>query len=111
MASIQPASVTGDRRQRQLIIVWADGHESRYPFDGLRAICPCVACRGGHANMGRPPDPREVRDTPPSNLELQRIEPVGAYALQLFWSDGHATGIYTWELLRQACPCAECLAT
>lgn len=59
--------------------------------------------------MGGPPDPRVVRDTPPGNIDLQQIEQLGSYALQFFWSDGHSTGIYTWSLLREACPCAICL--
>ena len=60
--------------------------------------------------MGEPPDPRIVRDAPVDGLNLERIEPVGSYALQFHWSDGHSTGIYTWTLLRAACPCAICLS-
>ncbi len=41
-------------------------------------------------------------------LRLLRAEPVGNYALSLIWSDGHSTGIYTWEYLRDLCPCPEC---
>jgi DUF971 family protein len=59
--------------------------------------------------MGAPPDPRDVRDAPETELTLERIEPVGSYALQFFWGDGHSTGIYTWQMLRQACPCPQCL--
>ena len=105
----RPAGIQADRNQRILTITWADGHESRYPFAGLRAVCPCVTCKGGHAHMGTPPDPRVVRDTPNEGLNLEHIERVGSYALQFLWSDGHSTGIYTWQLLREACPCAECL--
>lgn len=105
----RPASITADRKERLLTIVWKDGHESVYPYAGLRAVCPCVECKGGHAHMGGPPDPRVVRDTPPGNLDLQHIEQLGSYALQFFWSDGHSTGIYTWSLLRAACPCQICL--
>jgi DUF971 family protein len=59
--------------------------------------------------MGGPPDPRKVRDAPPTDLSLEQVSAVGSYALQFFWTDGHSTGIYTWELLRQACPCDICL--
>lgn len=106
----RPANITADRTQRLLFITWDDGHESAYSFNGLRAVCPCVACKGGHAHMGQPPDPRTVRDAPKTDLNLDRVEAVGSYALQFFWNDGHATGIYTWELLRQACPCDRCLS-
>jgi DUF971 family protein len=109
MASVRPLTITADRNQRVLIITWGDQHESRYPFDGLRAICPCVECRGGHSHMGGPPDPRVVRDTPESELSLEDVHAVGAYAIQLSWSDGHSTGIYSWEFLRAACPCEICL--
>lgn len=107
--SDRPAGITADRTQRVLTITWQDGHLSRYPYAGLRAVCPCVECRGGHAFMGAPPDPRIVRDTPDDDIQLLQIERVGSYALQFTWSDGHSTGIYTWELLRQACPCDQCL--
>ncbi len=105
----RPASVTADRNGRTLRIEWKDGHESAYSFAGLRAICPCVACKGGHAHMGGPPDARLVRDTPAGALDLQQVEQLGSYALQFFWSDGHSTGIYTWGFLREACPCPICL--
>ncbi|MCB8916603.1 MAG: DUF971 domain-containing protein [Ardenticatenaceae bacterium] len=105
----RPAGITADRNERILTITWGDGHVSRYSFAGLRAVCPCVECKGGHANMGGPPDPRVVRDTPPGDLNLEAIERMGSYALNFRWSDGHWTGIYTWEMLRAACPCAACL--
>ena len=107
---IRPASITADRKQRILTVTWSDGHESAYSFAGLRAVCPCVECKGGHAHMGGPPDPRIVRDAVDDSLDLQRIEQVGSYALQFHWSDGHSTGIYTWDMLRNACPCGECLS-
>lgn len=102
--SMTPTGVTAERGARVLRISWADGHESVYPYDGLRAVCPCVECKGGHANMGGPPNPCTVRDTPASNLQLLNIQALGSYAIQLSWSDGHTTGIYTWQMLRQADP-------
>lgn len=101
---MSPTKVTANRTTRELIISWADGHTSHLPFDGLRAACPCVVCKGGHANMGRPADPCQVRDAPKSDLTLDRVDPIGSYALQLAWSDGHSTGIYTWSYLREADP-------
>ena len=59
--------------------------------------------------MGQPPDARQIRDAPDTGLELVSVEAVGAYALQFTWGDGHSTGIYSWEWLRSACQCAECL--
>jgi DUF971 family protein len=111
MKGIRPTNVTADRALKQLTINWSDNHESRYSFSGLRLACPCVECRGGHANMGKLPDAAEIRDAPVTDLNLESIEAVGSYALQFVWSDGHSTGIYTWEWLRAACPCDECLGT
>lgn len=108
---VRPAGITADRTKGILTITWDDRHESRYPFEGLRAVCPCVECKGGHANMGGPPDPRRVRDAARTGLALERIDQMGSYALQFSWGDGHSTGIYTWELLRAACPCPICLPT
>lgn len=105
----RPTDITADRNQRLLFISWSDGHESSYRFAGLRAVCPCAECRGGHANMGKPPDPRVVRDTPESDINLEQVVSVGTYAIQMYWSDFHSAGIYTWDLLRAACPCPLCL--
>ena len=104
MEKIKPTGVTADRNERVLIINWNDGHVSRLPFAGLRAICPCVECRGGHENMGGPPDLGVMRTTRDEAINLKSVEAVGSYALQFAWSDGHWTGIYTWDFLRQADP-------
>ena len=104
MEKVRPQNIVADRNQRLVIIVWGDGVECRYPFAGLRAVCPCVSCKGGHANMGTPPDPQLVREAQNDSLNLDDVKAVGSYALQFFWSDGHSTGIYTWNMLRQACP-------
>ena len=103
-ASAKPADVKVDRNTREMIIRWHDGPECRYPFDGLRAICPCVECKGGHANMGGAPDRVALYETPPTDLTVEGVQAVGSYAIQFQWSDGHWTGIYTWEYLRAACP-------
>lgn len=110
MGSTRPIGITANRRTRQLEIEWADGHKSAYPFSLLRFACPCAECRGGHDNMGGPPDPevfsRPDEDTPATRL--QSIEAVGAYALTIAWEDGHHYGIYNWNFLRELCPCEIC---
>ena len=101
---LTPTGVKADRGTRTLNVSWADGHTSVLPFDRLRAVCPCVVCKGGHARMGTPPNPCTVRDSPTTNLQLVNIQAMGTYAIQLSWSDGHNTGIYIWETLRTADP-------
>jgi DUF971 family protein len=106
----RPTAITLDRTHRLLIISWDEGHRSEYPLAGLREACPCAECRGGHANMGGPPDPNvfSVPLSPAKSYEVIRIVPVGNYALTPEWADGHHTGIYTWAYLRGLCPCDEC---
>jgi DUF971 family protein len=108
MNKVKPTGITADRNERVLKISWSDGHESAYPFAGLRAECPCAECKGGHEHMGQPPNPYTIRETPNEGLNIENVEVVGSYAIGIQWIDGHRAGIYTWEFLRQACPCLEC---
>lgn len=89
-----------------LTIEWDDGHTSVYSFERLRDVCPCAECSGETVLFQRfvpaPPD----RSTP-GRYELKGIVPIGSYAVQMEWGDGHAAGIYTWDLLRANCPCPE----
>jgi DUF971 family protein len=99
----RPTNVVADRRHRVLVIKWNDGRECRYSFAGLRAICPCVLCQGGHANMGRPADKLLLQRAQDDALNLEAVTPVGSYAVQFVWNDGHDSGIYGWEYLYEAC--------
>jgi DUF971 family protein len=87
-------------------IEWADGHLSVYPYRYLRDRCPCATC----AEVG-PPSSRRNSPFPMLGvkpLKPDRAELVGRYALQIFWNDGHSSGIYSFDFLRQICPCEEC---
>ena len=100
----RPTNITADRNEHSLIIEWNDGKECRYPFAGLRAVCPCAECQGGHNNMGKPADKQLLRTAEDPDLNMEQIEPVGTYAVTILWSDGHWQGIYTWQYLYEACP-------
>lgn len=105
MSDIIPTNITLDQSTGTLIIDWPDGKTGRYPVGALRLACPCVECRGGHANMGSHNDPDNLLDLIPSHpVQVERLELVGNYALQFFWDDGHHTGIYTWDYLYRLCP-------
>jgi len=107
--SVKPKAIRASRSKAVLEIDWEDGHQSVFPLRGLRAACPCAECRGGHAGMGAPGSPGML-DLPmveTRSAELVSMAHVGNYALQLVWKDGHDYGIYTWELLREMCPCGE----
>jgi DUF971 family protein len=93
---------------RELAIAWGDGHESYYPFDDLRARCPCALCRAEAASAAKEGPLRTVKGPPRGAVGIAALRPVGAYAVQIVWSDGHDSGIYPFERLRSECPCAEC---
>ncbi len=96
------------------LIAWEDGHRSAYPYAFLRNHCPCATCTDhGLAERPSTPDASLASPLPPilgpgGPLKPTRADLVGNYALQIFWSDGHSTGIYTFEILRGLCPCPEC---
>ena len=74
-----------------------------YPALMLRLACPCAACVD--EMTGRPLlDPTRV----PPDVQPVTLELVGGYGIRVRWSDGHSTGIYTFELLRAICPCEVC---
>lgn len=113
----RPAAIALDRAQQTLTITWKDGHVSVYPLNVLREACPCVECRGGHENMGKKPDMEQLLGgglliplARAKSYLIDTILPVGNYAIQPQWTDGHNTGIYTWIFLRDICPCSECRA-
>ena len=88
-----------------LVVVWDDGHESYYPLEDLRRACPCAVCSGEPDLFGRMYGgvPQRYR---PESFTLQGVEPIGNYALQPNWADGHTYGIWTFERLRAHC--ADC---
>lgn len=99
-SKIKPTGLTLDREKHTLHIAWHDGHESIFDLDALREACPCAVCRGGHHNMGLDHSPDILKLTPMRSYDVQDIQQIGNYALQFSWSDGHNSGIYTWEYLR-----------
>ncbi|MEX1136147.1 MAG: DUF971 domain-containing protein [Balneolales bacterium] len=96
-------NITVHQEDQNLTITWQDNHESVYPLEGLRRACPCVFCQGGHENMGKPVDP-DILKTPPTRIwKITDLKVVGNYAIQIIWDDGHNTGIYRFERLRDMC--------
>lgn len=83
----------------ELVIVWSDSTESYLPLDRLRDACPCAQCAGEPDLLGRLARGPALPKSPDSRL-LLRVDPVGGYALQLHWGDGHSTGLYPFPLLR-----------
>lgn len=94
-------------------ITWSDGHTSRYDFPFLRDHCPCALCK----------DEREKKEHAAATIGgsggavLPMFKPrvtaktasaMGNYAVQIIFSDGHATGIFSFEYFREICPCEQC---
>lgn len=101
-------------------IVWSDGHSSHYDFIYLRDLCPCALCNDDRnkkaAAETASPSPRPSA-TISSSPALPMFKPkpraqsaakIGAYAVQITFTDGHSTGIYSFDYLRTICPCPDC---
>src|SRR3989338_1141065 len=101
---VEPKTMHWREKEAEFSIGWTDGHESRFPLPYLRKACPCAVCRGERAN----PDDFKMISSETPELKALAIEPVGNYAVQLQWNDGHTAGIYTFDFLRKLCPCASC---
>ena len=78
-----------------LHIVWPGGEESRIPNKTLRVSCHCAMCVDEYDGTALL-DP----DTIPEDIHIEEISPLGNYALSITWSDGHSSGIYSWDHLR-----------
>ena len=95
-------------------IIWADGHASHYEFAYLREECPCATCndaREKKASLGA--SAPALLSSPALPMfkpkpRAQSATKIGSYAIQLNFSDGHSTGIYSYDYFRTICPCAEC---
>jgi len=92
----QPVEITPTEDAQRLRIVWGDGVVSEYEPRLLRQLCPCAGCVDEMSGI------RTLRpDSVPEDIYPAAIHYVGRYALQFVWSDGHDTGIYTFEHLRR----------
>jgi DUF971 family protein len=96
-------------------IGWADGHRSHYDFALLREMCPCAMCNDERAKKQQDVA-TSGSDSSKDLLPMFKPKPraraakaIGNYALQIDFTDGHTTGIYSFEYLRTICPCDECV--
>jgi DUF971 family protein len=93
-------------------VTWADGHSSHFDFPLLRDSCPCATCNDERAKkeslagMNLPASPLLPMYKP--KPRAQAATQVGNYAIQISFSDGHSTGIFSYDYLRTLCPCEEC---
>lgn len=87
-----PTGIVLHQQSRRLELSFSDGSNFDLPFEFLRVYSPSAEVRGHGPGQ-------EVLQTGKRDVEVTALEPVGNYALQPTFSDGHATGIYSWDYL------------
>ena len=95
MNRIEAVCVIGE----ELALSFGDGREMYLQLPMLRRACPCAQCQGEPDAMGRVLRP--IVELGQGAFDLKRFEMVGGYGLQLFWADGHGTGIYSISYLEK----------
>lgn len=97
------------KKTEALFITWDDGHTSVYPIDYLRTMCPCASCKTFRENQARNRSKKKTSlSVLPGNyigeLDATGASLIGNYAIKIEFSDGHDTGIFSFEYLRQIDP-------
>jgi len=93
-------------------VAWSDGHISHYDFAYLREECPCAMCNDEREKKSEISQAASIGS---SALPMYKPKPkaraaqaVGNYALRIDFTDGHSTGIYSFDHIREICPCEAC---
>jgi DUF971 family protein len=89
---IEPTHITLKKKSRRLVVRFADGFEADLDAEYLRVHSPSAEVKGHSAGEGMLVAGKE-------HVGIDRIEPVGRYAVRIVFDDGHATGLYTWPIL------------
>lgn len=87
-----PTEITLHQKSRRLELAYEDGQRYQLDFEYLRVFTPSAEARGHGPGQ-------ETLQTGKRNVLIERIEPVGTYALRFVYSDGHDSGLYSWDLL------------
>lgn len=88
----QPVEIKLQRRSRQLALRFSNGAEGVLPAEYLRVFSPSAEVKGHSAGEGMLVTGKEL-------VNIERVEPIGRYAVRLVFDDGHNTGLYTWPIL------------
>jgi DUF971 family protein len=88
----KPKEIKLHQKSRKLEISFSDGHSFEIPYEMLRVYSPSAEVRGHGPGQ-------EVLQSGKKDVEITAVEPVGTYGIQPAFSDGHDTGIYSWEYL------------
>jgi DUF971 family protein len=87
-----PTEIRLHQKSRVLEIAFDDGRSFRLSYEYLRVFSPSAEVRGHGPGQ-------EVLQVGKRDVEIRHVEPVGSYAIQPIFSDGHDTGIYSWDYL------------
>jgi DUF971 family protein len=80
----------------ELVVEWSDSAVTKIPLLDLRKKCPCATCVAEKTRQSAKYIPLFMRD----QVTVKELKPVGSYALNVVWQDGHSTGIYEYSTLR-----------
>lgn len=95
----KPRRIRIDRAEGWLEMDWADEGIWRVKLPDVRKACPCALCKDLRAKQDDQLQMITAEQIP--SIELSDVIPVGNYAIQIRWTDGHDTGIYTYSYLKQ----------
>lgn len=87
-----PGEIRQKTADRLLLVTWDGGEVHEMTMEYLRIACPCAECRG------HTPDQRKLVDGKEA-VTIDKITPIGHYAVKFIFSDGHDTGVYSWDVL------------
>lgn len=93
MANV-PTDIRALSEDRVLVVDWGEGQQANFPFTFLRAQCQCAHCVNEWTG-------EQILDvaTIPADIAVANLELVGGYAIRIHWTDGHNSGLFTWERL------------
>jgi DUF971 family protein len=89
-----PSEIKVRGRSRVVEVAWPDGTRHELPFEYLRVYSPSAEIRGHGGGEGKLELMKE-------NVKVVKVEPIGMYAVRLHFDDGHDTGLYSWDYLRE----------
>lgn len=93
--ALSPAPTRIDQASpTEMLLTWSTGESFAVPYVELRFLCPCAGCVSEHTG-----ERTITRESIPSDIRPKGVHLVGRYAVQVDWSDDHATGMYSFERL------------
>ena len=95
-----PSKIDVVREKRVMSVQWQDDSRQEVKLDDLRRLCPCAVCEGNRMQESSDDLHMIGSDQLNTSSVVTEVIPVGRYAIQIRWEDGHDTGIYTYEFLR-----------